>query len=358
MVAQVVINHYMGDANVPYWGGNLMDSPPASHEASMLANFVQEHLARPDDESPYGAELSQYGLFGERPHNEIPPPYSAADPFEVWGRNYEGGTYYPRKNDKKGWLCYWDGTSCDWYVGDKQGGGPGVNFWQRWGDVPYGHGSSMTGEGAGGMLLEAPLFLRFIRKFMLSASKSGRTRTTWDYSDTKNGVWHGAIARANTYGLKIKDVGCTHRNELKGQVPGGIFCADLPGVGSEYDCEGRAHPVWCETPGQLDCCDRNDPHDADCFLCVQQISYAVPEIDPLNGSFYENPPKKTCRLPYGLYFVFAMNQNSDAQSKDGDYGLLDDFILDGLCQVDFPPNPFALWPEVLAARIDFGDAGG
>ncbi|MGD2109537.1 MAG: serine hydrolase, partial [Phycisphaerae bacterium] len=301
---------------------------PGLHTGSALEAFLQDALGLPLD----GQATDQGMLFSDtvlRLREETEPIY------RHWVQSVQ--TYYPLAWDDKRAHCTWDGSDCnfgDWISGDER-------FDWDFGDpltlLPYARSEWERLGGRGGLATEAEVYLEYMSRFWVG-NKSG---TNPSYGETRcpngNCDWSTFVA---------------HNGSLDGTSSQALQLGG--GVRTTRSCNS----------------------DADCFFgerclgptgssrCVARNTYKLPSYDPCLGDFSDNFGELVthrCHFPAGVDIFIAVNQRRDRKCVDAEslpeshpeyytcstaYGLLDDFIYHGVCNIDWPPNPFVFWPPV------------
>jgi CubicO group peptidase (beta-lactamase class C family) len=134
---------------------------PGAHVGSALQEFLHDELGL------LSGEATPFGIYGGQ---QVP---GLVEPVETSYRYYSGTSYYPLAYDVKRPDCVWDGSSCSF---DEWLSGPRFNFLMSPPNtdpaarVPIDFSGSGTGPGIGGLVVEHPIWLRFMRKFWIAGS--------------------------------------------------------------------------------------------------------------------------------------------------------------------------------------------
>jgi CubicO group peptidase (beta-lactamase class C family) len=318
------------------WGG-APDSH-LDHAGSRVDGFVRVYLGgRPGDTNPWGATRSRYGMFLARSPDPSAAPFSQTDPFELQPRDWVNGVLNPPQEDRKGNVCEYSAqTGCTWKSGI-------IDYFGNPGLVPYGLNGNLISAAAGGLVTEAHLYLRFMAAFTVGYSSTfpgyGRPRVGWQQASSHNGEWVGAKAHARQVGWRTNGASCTHRKVLCN--PGDPLATCCPQGGTccaaNFDCVTGGRPSF---PVNAVDTSQNE--------CVSLQTYVIPTVNNTTGDYSPKANTNTtggCVLPEGLDIFVASNQTSDAQDVDGtDYDYLQDAVIRGLCEVNWPLNPWLIAP--------------
>ena len=311
---------------------------PHEHQGSLLEAFNENQLGLPipgqgTNEGMYHAQ----SLFELR--NSKEPVWRS------WTTD-NGGSYYKLVDDEKRPYCDWIGDDCsfsawingtdrfDWEFLDRQ-------------TIRNYEGSSGTGPAtAGSLAVEAEVYLRFMAKYWVGKGGSnpryGETRCPngnciWTLSTSHTGALRGAFSDVKQLGGTVK----TNTN-----------CSQ------DSDCPSY---TVCQGTGQ------DEVVQQFCLggKCHKRNEYWTPAIDPGTGRItddFANLECNSCRLPVGVDIFVAFNQWDDKKCYEasllgeGDedyytcsdaYNLVGGFLGDAVCKVQWPPNPFVLWPPVI-----------
>jgi hypothetical protein len=329
IVLQLIVEYTSGDAewrDGDVWGGAL--DHYSHHLSSPLDNFVGMHIAgAPEDVNAWGSRRSRFGMFSARSPNVAQALYQQTDPFELEPRDWINGVLNPPQVDDKGIICEVTALgACDFATGV-------VDYFGNPGLVKYGHHSGLQFMGAGGIVTEAHLYLRFMRKFLVGFSSFspdyGRRRVSWDMRSAHNGQWLGATSHVRQVGWResVAVPQCTHRNAVCDSTNPAHQCCS-----TGFECVAFGHPSFNVTPAQI-----NNQK------CVQETTYAIPLVNATTGDYTADASSAgtgSCVLPRGLDVFVAVNQASDnADLLGNDYDFLPDAVIRGLCEVDWPVNP-------------------
>jgi hypothetical protein len=315
------------------WGGGL-DSH-LDHLDSPLDEFVQVELHKGTDTNAWGTTRSRYGFFTARTPNSTEAEGAQLDPTEARARDFVNGAWSPMEDDVKGILCEPNGSGgCTFTTTD-------IDYFGNPGKVPYGTGSSLMEAGAGAMLAEAETYLRFMSKYYVSTYSNvpgyGRTRREWSISSSHGGSWVGARAFVRQQGRTKSSAQCTHANAECD--PGNPAMKCCP---ANFDCVPTK-------AGSASCPDPMNPTDPGCNECIGTTGYKT-YVTQASGNFVYDPDAglgsvERCVLPQGLDIFIATNQRTDPNDPEGgDYDLLYDAVIEGLCkaQAKWPPNPYVM----------------
>ena len=295
---------------------------PGLHGGSALEAFLTQNLGLPlpGQGTPEGIFKSQgvYRLHGDEPI------------YRTWGSGVD--RYYWQTDDEKRPYCIWTGGACG-FLPWKNGA---VRFdWDFELENPLytyaGDGRIWSGAG-GGLAAEAAAMLRFMATHWVGGSgtdpRYGEPRCpdgncVWTTHTVHNGSVRGGYA---------------YTIQLGGPVDTGNACSSNGDCAEGQRCLGG--------------------------LCRAPNKYTVPPIDPCTNDYHENwgySDSKQCWFPVGVDIFVALNQRSDKICADAEalgegaegyftcsdaYGRLDDFIYDGVCHIQWPPNPYVFWPPV------------
>lgn len=315
---------------------------PGQHSGSLLETFAFENMGLPIPGQATGEGIfTSQGAFRLRETRE--PIYRG------WSTQ-RGGTYYPTQEDEKRPYCIWDGSDCQFT--DFADADPRFN-WDFFDSVVlegYAGGEFDGAPTAGSLATEAEVFLRFMGKYWVGGSgnnpKYGETRCpggdcAWNSSNGHNGAAFGTWAEAKQLGGPPK---------LKSGSGDDITCA------AHTDCPN--YTACAGTPQQ-----RTKAGYCLGGKCYKDNEYRIPPIDPCSGKItddFANLECHSCRLPIGVDFFVSLNQRADKKCAENDdytcdeaYGRVVDFMLHAVCQTQWPPNPYVIWPPV----FKFGDSG-
>ena len=99
-------------------------------------------------------------------------------------------------------------------------------------------------------------------------------------------------------------------------------------------------------------------------FCRRLNEYSIPPLNASTGSItdaFADIECRACELPVGVDFFIAINQREDCKCRNAEdlcedhprrytcgsaYKRLKGYVLHGICQIDFPSNPFVVWPPV------------
>ena len=295
---------------------------PGLHSGSALEAFLQQDLGFPvpGQGTVEGIFKSQgvYRLHGDEPI------------YRNWGPGPD--RYYWQTDDEKRPFCYWLNGGCDftqWVGGD-------ARFdWDFELEHPlytYAGDERIWSGAGGGLAAEAAAYLGFMAKHWVGGSgndpRYGEPRCpdgncNWTTFTSHNGSVRGG------YAFTI---------QLGGPVNTGDSCLSDWDCGDGERCLGGS----CRRPNR----------------------YTMPPIDPCTDDYSDNwgySDSKQCWFPVGVDIFVALNQRSDKICADAEalgegqfgyfscgdaYGRLDDFMYDGVCHIQWPPNPYVFWPPV------------
>ncbi|MGB0715150.1 MAG: MopE-related protein [Phycisphaerae bacterium] len=324
---------------------------PDLHNGSALEDFLQTYLnvPLPTQGTPEGIFVSQDVLRLRHPQEPI-------------YRQWEGGTYYPLQTDLKRPHCLWNGDVCSFEDFISGAVRYTWDFLQTNTLSPYRGGGNDAAGSTGSLAAEAEVFLKFMSRYWVGGGGSdpryGKTRCPdgdciWTQGNSHNG------ARAGTWSFVFQWGGsgrtgqdCTTNEE----------CGALTVCGDTEQAVQR--PSACRG-GSDDNGTPDDPSD-DFFAgeCTRWSEYFMPPIDACGDIVqddFANLECHACQLPIGVDIFIALNQSRDKKCAEAEalgeghpdyytcsaaYGLLKDFIMHGVCQVQWPPNSFAVWPPV------------
>lgn len=317
-----------------------INGKPQLHTGSLLEEFATEQLGL-----PIPGQGTTRGIFYSQDNFDLREPKEP-----IW-REWSTVTnsYYKPVDDEKRPFCEWDENSgvClfnDWIDG-------GRHDWDfRDENVIAGyHGGSFAGPNtAGALSTEAEVFLRFMAKYWVGGSgvnsRYGETRCpngdcVWNLATGHNGSRAGTYAEAKQLGGPSK------------AIPQGM-CVD------DDDC-----PTYtaCNNTAQEEA---NVQEFCRSGKCWRYNEYTTPALDPATGdmtSDFTNLQCNRCRLPAGVDIFVALNQGSDKKCREAEaldpsdpnyytcdtaYGLLASVMMHAACHVQWPPNPWVLWPPV------------
>ena len=324
---------------------------PDLHNGSALEDFLQSRLGVPlaTQGTPEGIFVSQDVLRLRHPQE---PVY----------RHWESGTYYPLQTDQKRPHCLWNGSVCSF--SDFVSGAVRYtwDFVETLTLAPYRGGGNDGAGSTGSLAAEAEVFLEFMSRYWVGGGGSdpryGRTRCPdgdciWTKGTSHNGARAGTWSYVLQYGGSGKSSQSCTTNEECGAV---TVCSDTEQTAQRpSSCRGGNDDNG--TPG--------DPSD-DTFAgkCTLWSEYFMPPIDPCGDVIqddFANLECHACRLPIGVDIFIALNQRRDKKCAEAEalgenhedyytcdaaYGLLKDFVMHGVCQVQWPTNSFAYWPPV------------
>lgn len=337
----MMVEHMKGQAGWEYgydWAGAY--GHHTDHLGSALDEFTKLQLGGwPGDANEWGAGRSRYGAFLARTPNAKDPFGTQTDPAELQPRDFSGGIWNPPANDEKGVICQPnDLGQCDFSLGTVDGFGNA-------GQVPYGYNGDLMEASAGAMIVEAELYLRFMKKYIVGFGTNypgyGRTRLSFSQSSGHNGQWVGARSSVRQIGWTVHpskptcDAKWVPSNPWNGSLvcpPGGKCCP------TNYDCVYASAPSFPVSAATI-----NNQQ------CVLTTSYRIPIVAAATGDYTVDSTAtgtRRCVLPEGLDVFVTTNQASDGQDVGGrDYDYLIDAVYAGLCQVDWPLSPAVMLPK-------------
>lgn len=337
----VIAEHMKGQTDWEYgydWAGAT--DHHTDHLGSLLDEFTKLHLGGwPGDPNEWGAGRSRYGAFLARTPNPKDPVGTQTDPAELQPRDFSGGVWNPPADDEKGAVCQPNAMgTCDFSLGIIDGFG-------NIGQVPYGFNGDLMEASAGAMIIEADLYLRFMKKFIVGFGTNypgyGRRRLSFSQSSSHNGQWVGARSSVRQIGWTVhpSNPTCTAKwapsNPWDGSLtcpPGGTCCP------TNYDCVYASAPSFPVSAATV-----NNQQ------CILTTSYRVPIVSAATGDYTVDSAAtgtRRCVLPEGLDVFVTTNQASDGQDTGGrDYDYLIDAVYAGLCQVNWPLSPAVMLPK-------------
>lgn len=315
---------------------------PQQHQGSLLENFNDNQLGL-----PIPGQGTADGMYVAQNRFEL---RNSKEPvWRSWTTD-NGGSYYKLVRDEKRMYCDWIGNDCNfnaWINGTDRFD---WEFEDRTTIRTY-EGSAGTGPAtAGSLAVEAEVYLRFMAKYWVGGSgkdganpRYGETRCPggnciWTLSTSHNGALRGAFSDVKQLGgpVKVNNSSCSQ----------------------DSDC-----PTYtaCQGTGQ------DEVVQQFCLggKCHMRNEYFTPPIDPSTGRItddFSQAECHSCRLPVGVDIFVAFNQWDDkkcyeASLLDEDdedyytcsdaYNLVGGFLGDAVCKVQWPPNPFVLWPPVI-----------
>lgn len=314
---------------------------PDLHSGSLLEEFAVDQLGL-----PIPGQGTSRGIFYSQDVLEL------RDPKEPIWRAWSTVTnsYYKPVGDEKRPHCEWDEGSSECrfneWTNDQQRFD--WNFADQ--DVLVGYqGASFGGPStAGALSTEAEVFLRFMAKYWVGGDgpnpRYGETRCPdgnciWTLATGHNGARDGTYAEAKQLGGPVKP------------IPQGT-CVD------DDDC-----PTYtaCNNTNQEEALVQEFCRSGKCW---RYNEYGIPPLDPVTGNLVDDFGQqecRRCRLPVGVDIFVALNQQSDKKCREAEsldpndpdyytcdsaYGMLTDIMLHAACQVQWPANPFVLWPPV------------
>lgn len=317
-----------------------VNGKPHQHTGSLLEEFATEQLGL-----PLVGQGTTRGIFYSQDNFDL------RDPKEPIWRAWSTVTnsYYKPVDDEKRPFCEWDESTgvCrfnDWI----DGGRHDWDFRDESVIVGY-HGGSFAGAStAGALSTEAEVFLRFMSKYWVGGDgvnpRYGESRCpngdcVWNLATGHNGARDGTYAEAKQLGGPVK------------AVPQG-FCVDNDDCPTYTACNGTDQ----EEVNVQEFCRGG--------RCWRYNEYTMPALDPVTGditSDFTNLQCNRCALPVGVDIFVALNQGADKKCReagaldpsdpnyytcDTAYALLTSVMLHAACQVQWPPNPWVLWPHV------------
>jgi len=301
---------------------------PGLHVGSALEDFLQSALGVPLD----GQATTQGMFFSDT-------VFSRRETAEPVYRHWSGTaqSYYPLSQDEKRPHCLWDGQDCsfaEWISGNRRFD---WDFDEPWTLLPYERDPWERLGGRGGLATEAEVYLKYMSRYWVSNTSSsdpsyGETRCPdgncdWGTFVAHNGSLDGTSAQALQFG---------------------------GGVRTNRSCNSNADCFFSEK-----CLGPTGSS-----VCVRRNTYKLPMFDPCLDDFSDNFGQLVthkCHFPAGVDIFIAVNQRRDKKCAEAEslsendpdyyecsdaYGLLDDFIYHGVCNIQWPVNPFILWPPV------------
>lgn len=335
VVMMLVMEHASGEPDWEageIWGGSTLTHQ--SHVGSPLSNFVLANLGGwPGDANPWGAKLSRYGMFMARMPDKFGAPFAQLDPEQMLARGYSGGSWNPPGNDEKTPVC--EPTlagACTWTFGLIDGHG-------QVGKVPYGTGSDLMWGGAGAMLSEADLYLRFMRSFYTSSTSGwpgyGRPRTSFSLPAGHTGKWAGARSFVYQIGWSVAaNAQCTAQTVPSGQNDGVMICP----VGEQCCSSARMCVNGTDVGAPVSQASIADNR------CVTTTNYNIQLVDAPTGDYLGTAETRGCVLPEGLDVFVTANQSSDSADADGDtdFGTMGHAVIRALCEAEWPAHPLQM----------------
>lgn len=318
---------------------------PAEHEGSYLEQFAEQQLGLPlpDQGTPYGI-FSSGGVFRLRPAN--------TPVFRHWDDDQQ--TYYPLYGDDKRPHCEWSSNDCrftDWQNNDPR---HDWDFVER-GSLPAFSGGGSGGTGTeGGFYTEAEVFLRFMAKYWVGGESDSNNDPLYGESRCPDGdcIWNQFIGHNGSL-----DGVWAEARQLGGMVDGGVNCSATNPCPIYTACAGTAQ----YHQAQSICLGLNDNGIGRCYV---RNEYYIPPLHPITGlptGDFTNLECHSCRLPLGVDLFIAFNQDADKKCVEAEalgednpfyyscnsaYSMSVAYLYHAACQVDWPANPFVLWPQV------------
>ena len=254
---------------------------------------------------------------------------------------------YKLVDDKKRPYCEWFAKECtflDWIH-------EVLNFDWKFLDrktIQGYHGSSFAGpKTAGSLAVEAEVYLRFMAKFWVGGRGDPPIYNP-RYGETRcpggNCIWTLYTSHTGAGTGNYSDV-----KQLGGTIKTNTNCS------ANSDC-----PMYTACSGTPE----SETLQGFCLggKCRERNEYFTTPIDPATGVITDDftvAECQSCRLPVGVDIFVSFNQWRD--KKCWEAGLLDPsdsnyytcsnayraiagFLGDAVCQVQWPANPFQLWP--------------
>ncbi len=307
------------------------DGRPGLHSGSLLEDFTTEDLGLPlpGQGTDEGIFLSQNAF---RHRNPKEPVY----------RDWSGATngFYGRSSDTKRPHCIWNNffDFCDfddWVDDDPRFS---WDFEDTGVLTAYSGGEYDAPGSAGSFATEAAVYLRFMAKYWV-----GGQGTDPDYGQTRCPNGNCAWSSGHSHNGSVTG-GYSFALQLGGPVWTNETCTANSDCGSYTACAGKSGAFTAE---------------GFCLggYCYKLNEYQLPEFamcGAITDGDFENPRCYACRLPVGVDIFVAINQRGDGRCASGSpscstaYGYLKDFLLHAACNVSWPPNPYVIWPPVLA----------
>jgi hypothetical protein len=310
---------------------------PGLHNGSALEDFLEEELGVPlsGQQTNKGMYVSETA-FSKR--NTAEPVY------RHWSSSAD--SYYYLTSDRKRPHCQWQGDDCDfdeWIQNNLR-----VNWDFENADTlnAYQNDPFVRLGGRGALATESQVYLKFMSKFWVS-NNQGDSDPTYGQSRCPDGdcIWtiptshNGALTGTWSYAL-----------QLGGSIRTNRGCSD------DGDCN---YGERCLGPtGQS--------------VCYKPNTYKLPIYDSCINDFSDDASilvTHRCHFPVGVDIFVAVNQRRDKKCVDAEslsesdpdrytcdeaYGLLDDYIYHGVCHVQWPANPYVLWPQVFEGGSTMG----
>ena len=312
---------------------------PNLHSGSLLEDFNQDQLGVPIEgqATDEGMYVSQ-NVFNMR--NPLEPVWRS------WSTQ-NGGTYYKLVDDKKRPYCEWFANECTFFDWIHEVLNFDWKFLDRKTIQGY-HGSSFAGpKTAGSLAVEAEVYLRFMAKFWVGGRGDPPIYNP-RYGETRcpggNCIWTLYTSHTGAGTGNYSDV-----KQLGGTIKTNTNCSANSDCSMYTACDGTPE---AETLQEF------------CLggKCRQRNEYFTPPIDPATGVItddFTTAECHSCRLPVGVDIFVSFNQWQDKKcweasqlnTSDSDYykcsnayRALAGFLGDAVCKVQWPANPFQLWP--------------
>jgi len=329
VILPAIIEHLTGG---PYAGRS---GRPGLHSGSALHTFLIEDLGFPfpGQQSP-GIFYSQ-DVFRLR---------DLAEPiYRTWSVPQQ--TYYKLVADNKRPHCRWTGNSCDfseWLDGDLRFD---WDFHEEQTILGYDESPGDSIGGTGGLATEAEALLRFMANYWIE----GKHKSNPTYGETRcpggNCIW--TLGRSHN---GSRDGTYAEAWQLGGQQKTSATCTDHPDCGNYTVCKDTP-----EANVQSETCLGG--------LCRRLNQYSIPPLDGAGKitDDFANLECHGCAFPVGVDFFVAVNQSTDCKCRLAEtlyddhprkyscsnaYSRIRAYVLHGICQIDFPANPYQIWPIV------------
>lgn len=312
---------------------------PGLHSGSLLESFLADDL-----DFPVPTQLTDEGIFYSQDILRLRDPNEPI--YRVWSSSAQ--TYYPTTRDLKRPYCEWDAEEeiCDFTAYTTLDTNRlDWDFADELTLIPWSGGTGDGPPSAGAFSVEAEAMLRFMARYYTGGSGSNPL-----YGETRC-----------PDGKCVWTIGSGHNGARDGCWSEVRQLAGPPRSGDDCDASGG-----CGT--YIACADTPQAHEKQMFCrggdCRTYNEYKIPPIDGCTGlpsEDFANLECRTCIAPVGVDVFVALNQRDDKKCKDAQalgenhpdyyscadaYRTLTSFIFHGLCQIQFPPNPYVLWPTV------------
>ena len=318
---------------------------PDLHLNSVLDEFAESELGVPipDQGTPWGIFVA-------------PGPLRLRPPNSPIFRHWDSGqaTYYPLYWDEKRPHCEWIANDCNF--NDWRNGNPrhDWDFIER-NSLPAFNGAGFVGAGTeGGIYTEAEVFLRFMAKYWVGGPSGFNNDPLYGETRCPDGdcIWNLTIAHnGELAGVHAEAV------QLGGMIRTNNTCTLTSPCPTYTACSGTGQYQQV----QLVCLGLNELGVGTCYKLNE---YNIPPLNPATGlptGDFVNLECHACRMPVGVDFFIAFNQDTDNKcvaaealgvdspfyySCAGAYSRIVSYLYHAACLVPWPANPYVLWPPV------------